>query len=571
MRQAKINFGVVQLHFHLYLLIEIFMTSNAIDNYLEHYPFQPHWESKYEDTICDIKKHVPRKYLPDDLGKVHPLHICNLHPFFNMKPQKFYKEEIFLKFLSFHLDFFEKDNATQKVFQQIDSYFTEAWFKLKKFNKRVQETNLEEKSREEKFRTFILPWYAHHLCEDIYDNLLALPMRCVEKNRDKRQGAYSNLGTNKKVTDILSNERGLEFLTCYHNALIRNAASHPSGQIIFESDGMILFQDRGKEEKFFDEEIIDLVEDMLDLCNAVAFATKVLYVKYFHLLKNSVLRAKNVKRKFKDSYLKDTVKSPFVEVEDIEKINSISNTGKQLNIEVNINPSENKLLFMEGLRCMLITYEFYPDVDSIFVGSGDQGSAFYIRARTKDIKKWKEGIIDDREFLSIITDDSLIFPGFEEGVINELKGKIKRFMLILTYKFKKEYRSRIENYERANEPVWKILNRSEKSVGNVIRFQAKVLIEKGLKKEKIKEILSNVKDRIVKDTNANYVWVFAFDREKRDRDMIALENLPYYVCQAEYYDGSNEDVGYTHSDYDEELGRIRISWNRNYFQNNQPI
>jgi len=533
----------------------------VLDMILQYKAFQPDWEHQLEKTIKDLTIYLPKDYLPSDLTQIPRNHILDLYPFFEKYPQKYYKEDIFIFFIDFHLNFFNTYNDIQSVFADVNTSLTEGWFKLNLFNKEVAETNLDNLPREKKFRTYILPWYAHRLCEDIYDSLLSLPLKSLGKERNKK---YLQLSTNKKINDILKQDANLAFLTHFYNPIIRNASSHPSGQIKFLKKNQIHFINKKDDELLYDSEVIEIFEDLLDTCNAMAFATKILQIKFFDKLKTTTMQPVHLEDSLKEEFLKKEISSHMFWIEGIDVVEMPSNRGKQLNLDCRHRILRIEETIFEAFRSMVIVNKYFPNVDFIFVGLKSKGQTAWIRAKTKNVKRWVSGEITDEEFFKVIMKDAFFYPLRSSNIFIRIISSLRRFWPILIENFKKEYQNQLRQQGLYAEEDWKILDLQDSSIRGAKRFLVTLLVKRGTSKASIKGIIGDVTREVTKKERANYVWILVFDKEKRPRDMYALDELPYFICRSEYYDKSRDDLAYIHADYDEEYKGIRVKWSTNF-------
>jgi len=304
-------------------------------------------------------------------------------------------------------------------------------------------------------------------------------------------------------------------------------------------ENKIRFVDRSEQKLLWDQEFIDLSEQLLDDCGALILACLVFRLQH-HNEKGLVnLMSFSTSEVLKRELVKNAVKNDLVKLKRIKK--GIINNREVVYAELSFDSYTWEEEWLELFRILnvLQTYYIQEDYQVRIHNSNVVEKLHWLTISNEPVRSFFKGELSYDDFLKKIAEEERsMLPQFKL-FLGRKRAVVRRIHFIPT--IKEEYRRRLETSGISPNPkrLFEILDVEDKSSGLAKRYRATIFIPENLNNERIKEIIfeatkevkkkqiyrSDITKKAWKGKDANIVWLGVFTKEKRKRDMYFFDGL----------------------------------------------
>jgi hypothetical protein len=481
-------------------------------------------------------------------------HLLELLPFLFGKPQKFYNETVFENALTYLTAYYAR-NASElhSDFAYVAEEVRRGALATAFFSKDVEDNPTDHVDREVRIRRYWCPWYQN--LEVCLKEACCPWFWAVAQDKKEKSNLEDSPYMDKRQR-TLDKEDSLTLIGEHFNGVVRNGCAH--GGITLPDDNSILFRGiKGDPEQWTDDEFRRHIDGMLDVCNALAFATKVFIFRNWSEL-SSVFAYQLLPAKEREVFFLADASTPVIQVQRAE-LRPIMNSQLQATIEATDNAFVREELLFDSLAILQRIPQFYPEANTIFLGiNGPQHLASWIRIPMPALKDWVNGTISDQQFFQTPEAEFIIFP-LKKFPLAQKIATLRRGLVRGSIQFQVTWKKAIEPSQRP----WQVLDVRDNSIGPAKRLDVSLLIPEGLSRSEIEPLLIEATNYIrekkyrteekrgfkpayrkfMAKRPAGYVWLTVFTKEKRSSDMWADKTCSYYVCRTEWFDEELRNKG----------------------------
>jgi len=433
-----------------------------------------------------------------DLKSCSHKSFLSLYKYINERPEKFYSNNIFKSYYSFLTNEYKKNKGRlNNLLNQNNTKIDTAYLFLDEINKSMWHDSF-TKMDEYAFMIFcdktINPTYLK-LIESVYYPfiyLLAVISR-IERNKNT-----DGLDVYNSVEELkLSNNSS--YCSVYDNT-VRNGIAH--GGITYKQKEIDYQDKRGNSKTLTDNELVTLIDNLIDICNALVLASKLFYT--LHLDEGF-----NIPQHLMIEELQSETGAPWWKIEGC--LNSeLFNHQSQLIVYVRPNTRDylkaNYFTFMTGALCE----QFSPGFDRYFISLHSE----------KSLPGW--AVFDGNKLKNIRINGPNSHEDYEGVLINMFyvpKTKIPRFIGridTLIQSFRLHLPIAVENlHTQLNHLQFDVRNVSVHRNGWRLVLQGSVIISN--KTENIEAALKKTSKRIITK---------ALKKAKKQERNLVLKLLP---------------------------------------------
>ena len=559
------------------------MTNNNIDLLNVIRDYNPLEKTK-EATLSEINKTFGKYFVDSNLDKVPIEHLMLLYPFSTFKPQKYYSEEIYKRVLDLLCESYQKDSSqTFEILKYFEDSFYYGYGHYTFLCELINGTNIDGMNRRTKFEFCYLPWYIKTF-EGVYFKVIPIVLSAILfLNENEKDLPKTDRFKNRAKYDKLT-KHGFSDLISSCDFVVRNSIGHQGFNFednMFE-ENKIRFVDRSESKLLFDQEFIDLFEQLLDDCGAIILACLVFRLQHHNEIGGlGNLMNYSTSEVFKRELVKNAVENDLVTLKAIKK--GIINNREVIYAELSFDSYTWEEEWLELFRILKVlqTYYIQEDYQVRIHNSNVVEKLHWLTISNEPVRNFFKGELSYDIFLKEIAEEERsMLPQFKL-FLGGKRAAVRR--VLLTFKseliptIKEEYRRRLETSGVSPNPkrLFEIRDVEDKSHGSAKRYHASIIIpeklNKGLIKEVIYEATKEVKKKQIyrsditreawKGKDANIVWLGVFTKEKRERDMLFFDDFDYYICNTEWADENTEGIMHT---FDEAYKDIKICWNKNF-------
>jgi hypothetical protein len=513
-----------------------------------------------------LKAKYPKLFEP---GGPPEEYLLDLYPYFFDKPQKFYNEAVFENTLSYLTTHYTQNSSNMlgdfalAAEELISGILSTAYY-----SKDVEYTSTDGIERDVKVRRYWGPWY-QNLIEGCLKNVcVALVLAALRK--DKPSAMLQGM-------DVYNRAEKLRTVTTYdfsivfedYDSIIRNGCAHAGITLI--KDGSIEFRDsKGKKASWTDDELVYHIYNLLDVCNALIFATRIFILSNWSQLSN-IFAYQALSVEEREVLFLANVTISTVKLESAELLTT-ADSQLQVNIKATSKASNYEELLLEFLAILQRVPSYYPEVDRVFLHLKNlHRSPLWIAIPMLLLRDWANGT-KSYEHLLQGAEFEHIFSPFKQISLLRGAASSQRIPLHDLPQLQAELREASEPPHR----IWKILE-VKNHFFLVNRIAVTILIPEGLCRHEVELLLIEATNFIrekkyrVEKKSLNYpigyIWLNVFTKEKRPSDMLTIETLPYYVCLTEWFDErqtKKELHPILHLSDRVEDSEITVNWNPHY-------
>ncbi len=492
-----------------------------------------------------LRSKYPELFIP---GAPPEEHLLELLPFFFEKPQMFYNELVFENALAYLTNYYAKNaNKLHDDFTYVAEEVRRGAIATAYYSRDIENNPTDQIDREVKIRRYWCPWYQN--LEVCLKEVCSPWFWAVAQNKNERSRLEDSLYMDKRQR-TLDKEYSLSSIGECFNSIVRNGCAH--GGVTLLSEESILFRDaKGNHEEWTDTEFLMNIHGMLDICNALIFASKIFIFRNWTHLSN-IFSYQALPANEREAFFLTDASTPSIEVQRIE-LRTVINSQLQVTIEAVDNALVREELLVDALVILQRIPLFYPEADTVFLGiKGPRHMPSWIRVPMTALQSWVNGNINDQAFFKTQGLELIVFP-YKKLLFAQKFASIRRGFVQGSRQFKIAWRKAMNPKQQA----WKILEVQDKSIGQAKRLDVTLLIPEGLSREEIEPMLIAATNYIREkrywtqenkgfkpsyrkyyaNRPAGYVWLTVFTKEKRASDMWANKDFSYYVCRTEWFDG----------------------------------
>ena len=559
------------------------MTNNKIDFLKVVKDYQPFDKTK-EATLSEINKTFGKYFDDSNLDEIPREHLLPLYPFSTLKPQKYYREEMYKRVLDVLCKSYRKDSShTFEILKYFEDSFYYGYDHYTFLCDLINDTDIDGMNRRTKFEFCYLPWYIKTF-EGVYFKVIPIILSVILflKENEKDLIKINEFSNRDKYNKL--NKHGFSNLLSSCNFIVRNSIGHQGFNFedkMFEMD-KIRFIDRDASELLWDQEFIDLFEQFLDDCGAIILACLVFRLQHHNKIEGLVnLMSYSTSEVLKRELVKNAVENDLVTLMSIKK--GIVNNREVVDVELSFDSYTWEEEWLELFRILDVIQTYYTqeDYNVRFHNSNVEEKLHWLIISNEPVRSFFKGEVSHDEFLKKIAEEGRsMLPQFELFLGRKRAG-VRRILFTLRSELiptiKEEHQRRLEISGLPPNPkrLFKILDIEDKSHGLAKRYHASIIIPEMLNEGRIKEIIheatkkvkkkqiyrSNITKKAWKGKDANIVWLGVFTKEKRKRDMWFFDDFDYYICNTEWSDKNTEGIVHT---FDEVYKDIKICWNKNH-------
>jgi len=513
------------------------------------------FDSERQFKLEKVRIRFPEMFIPGGPPEEHLFEIC---PFLFDKPQTFYHEGVFENTLKYLTDYYNQyDSSMVDHF----SYVAESWrtgaLNTEQLSKSIEFTVTDHLNREARIQEYWCLWY-QNLVETCLKNLCSPLIWTILQSEGKNINLENDMPYMSNRADVLNKQLSLQIITKDFNATVRNGCAH-GGVSLLENQIIQFHGVRGSKEDWTEDEFLSHIHGILDVCNALIFATTVFIFRNWAQLA-SIFSYHALPANQREKFFLADASTPAIEVKEAG-LKSVIGSKLQATVHATDQAFTREELIFDSLAILQRIARFYPDADTVFLGlKGPRHLASWIRVPMPALHEWANGVISvERLFTS--SDAELMIPQFKQFPLARRAAVIRRGLGHGIFKFKYEMRKAKQLKTRP----WDILEIQDKSIGLAKRLDVTLLIQDGLSKREIESLLIEATNYVrekryrteekqgfkrsyrkyTANRPAGYVWLTLFTKEKRPSDMRPNEAFSYYVCRTEWFDDELRNKGLT--------------------------
>src|SRR5258708_1626624 len=446
-----------------------------------------------------VRARFPEMFAPGGPPEEHLLELC---PFLFDKPQIFYREGVFENTLKYLTDYYVKHSSDML---NHFSYIAESWkrgvLQTEQFSKAIEYTKTDHLSREVRIREYWRLWY-QELVESCLKNLCSPLVWAIKQAEGKNIDLEKEMPYMSNRADGLNKERLLEIIHEDFNAIVRNGCAH--GGVSLLENQTIRFEDsKGNSEDWTDDEFLSHIHGLLDVCNALIFATTVFTFRNWSGLA-SIFSYQALPANEREKFFLADASTPAIEVKEAE-LKSVIGSRLQATVHATDKAFTREELIFDSLAILQRIASFYPEADTVFIGlQGPSHLASWIRVPMPALHEWVNGAISTEQLFNSPDAELMIFP-LKQFPFAQKAAVIRRGLSHGLSMFQHE----VKRAKQLQNRLWEILEIQDKSIGPAKRLEVTLLIQEGLTRNEIEPLLIVV-------TNS---W-----RDKRDRTEEMVKN-----------------------------------------------
>lgn len=297
------------------------MTNNKIDFLKVVKDCQPLDKTKAA-TLSEINKTFGKYFDDSNLDEIPREHLQSLYPFSTLKPQKYYREEIYKRVLDVLCKSYQKDSShTFEILKYFGDSFYYGYDHYTFLCDLINDTDIDGMNRRTKFEFCYLPWYIK-IFEGVYFKVIPIVFSTILflKKNEKDLTKINEFSNRDKYEQL--NKHVFSDLTRGCNFVVRNSIGHQGFDFedkMFEGD-TIRFEDRTTSELLGDQEFINLFEQFLDDCGAIILACLVFRSQHHNEIEGLLnLMDYSTSEVLKRELVKNAVENDLVKLKSIKK------------------------------------------------------------------------------------------------------------------------------------------------------------------------------------------------------------------------------------------------------------
>ncbi len=490
------------------------------------------------------------------------------YKYVNDRPAKFYSQIIFEKYHTFLKDEFRNNknrfiNLLKQNYYKIDRAYLSI-NEINNFDWHDLFENVDEWDLMRFFDQKINPTYLK-LIEEVFFPFIYLLAFTSRLNRNKNTDGLDVFN----CVEELNISNNADYCAAYDN-IIRNGIAH--GGVTYRQKE-IHFQDKhGNSKLLTDRQLISLVDDLIDICNALVLASKIFYI--LHLNENLF-----IPQQLMIEELQSETETPWWKIEG--SLNSeIINNKSQLIIYARPNTGDILKAQYSTFMTGALSEQFSPGYDRYFISLHSTkslpGWAAFDGKELERIRKKGPNTIKDYKGVLI---DNLIFfvPKFKlSRFLGRIDTLIHSFRLHFPSAFDKfhEQLNHIKFYVRnvsIHKNGWRLVLRGsviiiedDKDIEVGLKKSAKRIIKKAFRKAKREE-----KYFFVKFLPLGYVRLAIFCKDHRIRKLENYGLGPNLVGTIQIQRIKRIKAPDILGSLIENVGAVRFAWNKAWLESRQ--
>lgn len=514
------------------------------------------WNEKIIETFPVLSKSSNAKFL-------------SLKEYISERPQKFYNRQVYKDYLTFLIDLKRTDPKNlANIFRQLEHELSIAIKSLNDINsEKIHDILIPDNNIDViRFIENKIHFNYLKLIEAVYHKFILF---IAQHNRQQRNKPIEGLDIFNCVEEM--HLTLFEYVTiCYHNT-IRNGIAH--GGITFKESETIYKGKKGQPYEIKTKKIIEMFDDLLDICNGFALAFKL-----FTLLNPDFIKNKSIvlPKQFLIQELKAQANAPKWEVIDCLE-NMTIDGRKQLNIF-----TENSLLHIDevnyyAFRTAVIADHFASGFDRYFFSLKSKyslnGWAGY---NGKILRRERLKRRDNLDSYKGVLEENMLFFIPKIKVPKSIRQLINIWTIfkynfpteyhkLTNYRFKRKYELRETKAHRRglsiiiNDPSVFIHPEYNENIIDLIRKDYKKIVRYAIRKSK-----KDIKPKIARNLRTDFIRVTVYDTDLRKRKFRASGLIDSLVCSITLNRSKRiKDIDLIGGQV-ELKGRYRIVWNTNW-------
>ncbi len=482
--------------------------------------------------------------------------LLELAPFLLDTPQKYYDEATYengLRYLTDH--YAARPGDLVDDFTYVADWLRLGMLNTEYYSRVVEDTPTSQLTRDGRIRDYWSRWYLN-LVEECLKHVSAPLVRAVLRDRGRSTDLEDMPYVSNRL-QVLGTVSELAQIGKHFADVVRNACAH--GGVALLRDNLLMFRDnRGNEVEWPDDEFLDYIHGMLDVCNALTFAASVFVLRNWSQLA-ALYSHQSLPERERERVFLTVASTPVIDVRSAEIIDCAGTR------QVAIDATDRALgwgeLAYDAVAILERAYKFYPDVDQVFLAlSGKRHLPSWVRAPMPAVRDWVSGSLDLETFPQTPGVELMIFP-FKRWAI-PVPTRIIYLRRVLASGLP-QLRAEFEKARRNQERPWRIVEVRDKSTALAKRLEVIVVVPNSLSRRNIEPMLVettlHVRRHLYRTEEkvgykrryrkamalrpAGYVWLLVFTKEKRPSDMWADPSASYYVCRTEWFDERQRSNG----------------------------
>lgn len=479
-------------------------------------------------------------------------YLLELAPYFLDKPQKFYYEPVYEKALAYLTNYYNQHPSDLVSHFQ---YVAESWWKgvanTEHYSRVIEQLLPSDLSREAVILNYWREWY-FNLVEDCLKNVCS-PWVWAIQQAEGKTGTLENMRYMSNRSEKLNKITSLQLITKDFEPTVRNACAHGGVTVIKKTllqHELVSFKDSKGTVEWSDYEFMSHIQGMLDVCNALILAAKVLIFCNWSKLA-PIFDYPRLPEAEREKLFLLTASTPAVEVKRSDLM-SLGTGITQVLVEAEDSAQLYEELVYDVLAILQHIHRFYPDTDRVMVNlRGNRHLPSWVQVPTALLRDWASGAIELDQFLGSSDAQFMIFQ-FKRLPLPRKLTFLRRGFARALPQFKDELGKIRETMHPRRWSITKVEDKTFK----VKRLHVNMLVPEGLTKKEIEPMLVEgvkyVREKLYRtpevegykrryrkhmaERRPGYVWLFVFTREKRPADMWADPTASYFVCRAEWFD-----------------------------------
>lgn len=331
-----------------------------------------------------------------DLNELNTDSYLFLYKYLSKTPEKFYSEKHFNKFLEILKDFSVEDRDYIVLLNNSVKQIDIAFLALADINNIEFHNQLLPSDKAELqllCSQFYNPNYLH-LIESVYSHLLKILAYISRKNRGV---SVDGLDIYNCIHELESNN--LSYFTTYYRHIIRNGIGH--GHIEYNYRDIIYTDKRGNVDVLTYTELVDIYNNLLDVCNACVLGLKIFYLHHIEELE--------IPQQMMLEILQAETNTPWWEVKRY-LVSKREDDKKQLNIFVDANSIDYNKVHHSAYSTAILAEQMLEGYDYYFLSLSSEisytGYAMFIGEKLKDARNSNMLLIEN---YSNVLQDNLLF------------------------------------------------------------------------------------------------------------------------------------------------------------------
>lgn len=529
----------------------------------------------------DIERHFRlaqvRAAYPEFQGTEEPPeeYLLELSPYLLDRPQKFYHELVYENALQYFTVFYAQHrNDLVAHFTYVAPDYHRGMLKTEHFSQVIDQAHLDHLDREARVLGYWCPWYLN-LYEGCLKDVCSPLFWAVLQARGKRAQLHDMPYMDKRA-DVLNTISELQVLCKDLNRTVRNACAHAG--VIIAKNRPLLFQDiNNPEVEWRDEEFLDHIHSLLDICNALILAIKVFIYRNWSQL-SGLFKYYALPDSERERFFLMNAGTPTITIQNAE-LRTVADGKLQATIEAKDTALSSQELTFDSLAVLQQAHRFYPEADSVFLGlNGPRHWPSYIQVTMLALHNWINGTISFEQFVQTPNIEFIILNFRQPPLANKV-AVLRRAIAHGLAEWKIQQREKLATTSRR----WKVLDIQDRSLGLVKRLEVRIIVPEGGSRQDIEPMLieatTYVRNHLYRtkeitgwkrryriwmsNRRPGYIWLLVFTKEKRPADMQPDPTASYYVCRTEWFDEQFRSQGFAPKyNFAERIGQfdITVEW-----------